>query len=422
MTSAPARAVFITPVLPMKTGMGLAMRAAVQLDALMRVFDVTVLLVPIVEAGHGVTRFREAFPRARLEVISEPGETDAYFKLISRLRDPAEQLAHFSRYGKPSLAAHVSDRVRKEVAEHVHHHGAAFAHVFRAYLATALDEVPGHVMRSIDLDEDDAASCLSSAMLLAAQGKSMAARWAGLEATYYDRLLAQTLASFRSVTLANADDLGHFASRHPGVPLRARPNGVPVPNLNLIPPPGPARGQTILFVGSLRYAPNVDGLLWFIRKVFPRLRGARLRIAGRAPPAVLLAHARAGRVEFLGYVEDMSSAYREAALAIAPMRSGGGTRIKILEAAAHGVPVVATTAAAAGLWTSAPAWGIAADDDHGFSMACRRLLANPREALRLGRRGRQAVMRRYGHENVMQEWTQLFNALQGTDNGGHFGN
>lgn len=405
------RAVFITPVLPQFSGMGLAMRAAAQLAALVRAFDVTVILVPIIDAGNGLSRFAKAFPNAKLEIIGRPGEADPYFSMISRLGDPEEQLRHFQRYGKPSLAAAVSATVIQKVAECIERSGADFVHVFRSYLAGSLDDVPSHVVRSIDLDEDDVASFLSSAKLLADSGQSLASRRISLEAAAFDRLFAQKLASFSSVTLANAEDLTPLSVRHPGLPLKALPNCIHVPRLNTLTPRARLAGTNMLFVGSLRYAPNVDGLLWFVRSVLPYLAGARLRIAGRSPPSSLLAHARPGRVEFMGYVEDISSAYRDATIAIAPMRSGGGTRLKILEAAAHGVPVVTTPQAAAGLWTLDRPWGLVAADAHHFALACKRLLANPQEAARLGRLGRHAVSRRYGFERVTEEWTRLFQRL-----------
>ena len=406
------RAVFITPVLPSWNGMGLAMRAAVQLAGLARTCDVTVILIPVIGAGSGHERFSAAFPNTPLEVIGNQGEADAYFTMISRLRDPAEQLLHFARYGKPSLAASLTGTVARQVAACIERSGASMVHVFRSYLAPAIDDVPGSVLRSIDLDEDDAASCLSVAGVRAASGQALAARWASLEAAAFDMLLAQKLASFRAITLANQEDVPRLSSRHPGLPLRPLPNCVAVPRLNAIARgPRPA-GMNILFVGSLRYMPNIDGLIWFIRNVLPRISGARLRIVGHAPPPLLLAHARKGRVEFMGYVENLAIAYRNADLAIAPMRSGGGTRIKILEAGAHGVPVVASPQAAAGLWTTEPPWGLVADGAHRFALACRRLLENPHEAMRLGSRGRHAVLLRHSCDRISNDWAMLFHEIQ----------
>jgi hypothetical protein len=201
------RAVFITPVLPQWTGMGLAMRAAVQLAGLSMTCDVTVVLIPVIRGGNVNSRFSADFPNTPLEVIGGPEEADAYFTMISRLRDPAEQLLHFERYGKPSLAASITGKVVRQVAECVERRGAGMVHVFRSYLAATIDDVPGHILRSIDLDEDDVTSFLSLAGVHAESGQSLAARLAILEAAAFDRLLAQKLRSFRAITLANQEDV-----------------------------------------------------------------------------------------------------------------------------------------------------------------------------------------------------------------------
>ncbi|MFN4140945.1 glycosyltransferase family 4 protein [Aestuariivirga sp.] len=404
------RAVFLTPVLPSRSGMGLAMRAGSQLAGMMRVFDVKTLLIPLIETGQTGGSFAAAFPGSGLERVACVGEVDHYFRLIASLVDPQERLLHFERYGKPSLVAALSGSVVQRVAERVQHHGATHIHVFRSYLLPALDLLPHATTRSIDLDEDDASSFLSSAAVLEARRCPEAARWARLEALAFDRLIALRLKNFGCVTLANAEDIPGFLGRHPGLPLQALPNGVDVPTLASITPGG--HRKDILFVGSLRYEPNVDGLLWFVTSVLPRLPKARLLVAGRAPPPQLLAWARPGRVEFLGYVERLACAYRHAALAIAPMRSGGGTRLKILEAGAHGVPVVATPEAAKGLWKQGRFWGMTATSARHFAGACRRLLENPQEAQRLGRLGRHAVAADFSSVRVEDAWSTMFEGLQ----------
>lgn len=406
-----AQAVFLTPVLPSRTGMGLAMRARSQLAGLMRVFKVTTVVIPIIDSGQGEDSFAAQFPGSTLERLDFRGQEDPYFRLIASLADPEERLHHFARYGKPSLAAAVSGSIANRVADCVQRSGARFVHVFRSYMLGALDLVPDRVMRSLDLDEDDASSFLSSAAVLASVGGEAAGRWACLEAKAFDRLISLKLRNFDAVTLANADDIPGFLERHPGLPLQALRNCVAVPPLGLVAPRA-ASARDMLFVGSLRYQPNVEGLLWFLTSVLPRLPDARLRVAGSSPPPQLLAHARPGRVEFLGYVEDLAGAYRQAALAIAPMRSGGGTRLKILEAGAHGVPVVATPEAAAGLWKSGRFWGMTASGARQFALACKRLLGNHEHAQRLGRLGRHAVAEGFGSVRVEAEWAGLFDKLR----------
>ena len=400
------RAVFLTPVLPSRSGMGLAIRAGSQLQGLMRAFSVTTCVIPVIETGEHPGCFASAFPASRLEMLDCAGQQDHYFRLISALLDPEERLLHFERYGKPSLSVAISEAIARRVAGIVAREGATHVHAFRSYLLPALDLLPQGITRSIDLDEDDVSSFLSIARVLDSAGRSTAARWNRLEARAFERLMAQKLAGFRSVTIANAEDMPGMLARYPGLPLRALPNGVPVP------PPAATAGdgarRDLLFVGSLRYEPNVEGLLWFMTAVLPRLPGVRLRVAGRSPPPLLRAHARPGRVEFLGYVENLVGAYRRAAVAIAPMRSGGGTRLKILEAGAHAVPVVATPQSVAGLLQQGRFWGLTSASPRHFAAACRHLLDHPREARRLGRLGRHVVSSHYSSQTVEDAWAGLF--------------
>lgn len=402
------RVLFLTPVVPARTGMGLAMRAASQLAGLMQVADVTVAVIPVIDSGAGPSRFTREFPRSELVLIDPAGGTDPYFQLIASMDDDAERLSHFERYGRPSLAASVTPVVARQVADCAARCGAAAVHVFRSYLLGALDDMPPSLIRTLDLDEDDAASFLSSAAVHDARGEEVAARWARLEAQAFDRLIASKARHLEMLMIANEGDGPAFAKRHPGLPVRALANCIGIPPLSAAAPAAARNPAHLLFVGALRYAPNVDGLLWFMENVLPRLPGAMLTIVGRDPPRVLGAFARPGRVRFAGFAEDLSGIYRESAIAIAPMRSGGGTRLKILEAGAHAVPVVATPEAAAGLWTCGRAWGMTASGPARFAAACRHLISHPRHARRLGMLGRGRVAARFGSNRIEGEWAALF--------------
>jgi glycosyltransferase involved in cell wall biosynthesis len=404
-------AVFLTPVIPARTGQGLAMRAANQLAGLLRVFEVTVLVVPCAGSAPGAERFSTSFPGAALEVLDLRGQQDPYFRVIATRTDADEQNALFARYGKPSIAAVMSGQVAAQVADAIRRTQASWVHVFRSYLLGALDEVPAAIPRSIDLDEDDASSYHSTAAVLESRGRIAEARWAKLEAAAFDRLLAQKLRHFRAVTLANAKDAVSFAQRHAGQPLGSIANSVMLPPASVLPRERSPRREGMLFVGTLGYWPNTDGLEWFMTDVLARIPGAHLRIAGAHPPRSLRAAARRGRVEFLGFVEDLSSAYRHAALTIAPMRSGGGTRLKILEAGAFGVPVVATPEAAAGLWQSIRPWGLTACTAGEFAASCRSLLADGGRSRLLGLAGRRAVAARFSSARVDSAWAAMFRRL-----------
>ena len=140
----------------------------------------------------------------------------------------------------------------------------------------------------------------------------------------------------------------------PAERIAVLPNSIdPVTN-SLLPEPNNA-APIFLLVGYMLYPPNADAARWFLRDIFPRIQNvypaARLFLVGGDPPRDLIALARrAGpQVVLTGNVPDLAPYYRKADVAFAPLRAGGGTRLKILEAMARGRPVVSTTLGAEGL-------------------------------------------------------------------------
>ncbi len=117
--------------------------------------------------------------------------------------------------------------------------------------------------------------------------------------------------------------------------------------------PDPPEVPTLLFVGSLAYLPNSRGVLDFYHNVWPLVRGripqARWRIVGQNPPPAIQELAKDGAVSVITDANDMRPFLAGSTLAVVPLRIGGGTRLKILEAMAAGVPVVSTSVGAEGI-------------------------------------------------------------------------
>ena len=154
-------------------------------------------------------------------------------------------------------------------------------------------------------------------------------------------------------------------------------------------PPGPESG--CLFVGALNYMPNVDGITWFARTVWPELRHNRpeavLRIVGRKPVAAVKELASIPGVEMIGAVNDVRPHLAAAAVVIAPLRIARGLQNKVLEAMASGKAIVSSSAALAGFgFPDLPA--LAAAEPRDWSEKISYLLTNDGERRRIGLAGR----------------------------------
>lgn len=115
----------------------------------------------------------------------------------------------------------------------------------------------------------------------------------------------------------------------------------------------PSANRRIVFVGAMDYVANIEAAVFFANRIWPhvrnRLSGAELVIVGSNPDPGVLALAELPGVTVTGMVPDVRPYYRDAFAAVVPLRTGGGTRLKILEAMAAGVPVVSTPLGAEGL-------------------------------------------------------------------------
>jgi glycosyltransferase involved in cell wall biosynthesis len=169
-------------------------------------------------------------------------------------------------------------------------------------------------------------------------------------------------------------------------------------------------GDTLLFFGSLGYAPNLDGILHFLDRIWPavlaRRPATRLEIVGPGAPPALLAR-RSAQVELIGFVEDLRPRLAGAAAVIAPLRLGGGTRLKILEAMAMGRPVVSTSLGAEGLEVRDGEELLLADEPAEFAGAVVRLLEDPRLGERLGRAARARVEQRYSWRTAAERFERF---------------
>jgi glycosyltransferase involved in cell wall biosynthesis len=157
--------------------------------------------------------------------------------------------------------------------------------------------------------------------------------------------------------------------------------------------------RRIVFVGSMDYHANVEAAAWFVRRVWPRVSAAfphlKLTLVGSNPVPAVRELAETPNVEVTGTVEDVRPFYREAVAAIVPLLTGGGTRLKILEAMAAGVPVVSSSIGAEGLEVSPDNDILIADGAEAWLTALRSLSADAALAGARAASGRELVRLRY---------------------------
>jgi glycosyltransferase involved in cell wall biosynthesis len=168
----------------------------------------------------------------------------------------------------------------------------------------------------------------------------------------------------------------------------------------------------IVFCGSMDWLPNVDAVEYFLSEVLPLIRAklpnTTFTIAGRSPDArVLKAAQGVAGVSVTGKVEDMRPYLWGAKISIVPIRIGGGTRLKIYECMAAGVPVVSTTVGAEGLRYKDGTEIVIADDPGGFASACLRLLSDDQARRAIAHNALARAQGEFSWEAVSREFEAI---------------
>jgi glycosyltransferase involved in cell wall biosynthesis len=150
----------------------------------------------------------------------------------------------------------------------------------------------------------------------------------------------------------------------------------------------------VAFVATMGWAPNVDAAVWLAQDIWPtilaRVPQARLLLVGKDPAPAVLALAD-DTIEVTGTVDDVRPYLARARVVVAPLRAGGGTRLKIMEALDFGRPLVATTVGCEGMEDLIGRGVVVADTAPGLAGTIAELLLDPAGAAALGRAGHDAV-------------------------------
>ncbi|WP_395747308.1 glycosyltransferase family 4 protein [Prosthecobacter sp.] len=249
---------------------------------------------------------------------------------------------------------------------------------------------------------------------LAASQSSLLKRWYfKLQHRRMERWEARLCREFDGVITVSPED-SEIAMKDYGLTnvLGHVPTGVDVSAFKAAKPGGPDAPFTTGFLGSMDWMPNIDACLYFVREILPRVRAelpeARFLIIGRNPPASIRQLACADdRVEVTGTVEDVQPCVHRCHAIAIPLVAGGGTRIKIYEAMAMGVPVVSTTIGAEGLEVSHGEDILLADEPQAFAAALVALARDSALREKLAAHARRAVESRHSWAAATRRFMEL---------------
>ena len=391
-------AIFLTPVLPLPGQSGRALRAWAWLNDLNRTHKVYVLVandteIPLVPADYpaeGVwsvqTKTTSAPKLLRILGILFPPICLLSRRVIADWHFPIKMSA-FDHY--------ISELSGEDVNRIV---------VFRFYLH-GLGQIISRYYPSakLELDMDDLESFTRVSVagcLIRMKRYRESIQWM-VSAVQYVLLELFITRSYSTVWLASAQD-GSYLRKHIIQNIEERPNRIPLPDLKDINNPNKSDILRLLFVGTLNYPPNEEAILYLLNKIQPEIekrlkRPWKLCVVGRhASPLLAQLLEDAARVEFFPDAERLETFYAAAQIIIVPLRSGGGTKLKSIEAFSYRRPLVSTRHGMRGIGATAGIHYLAAETPDQFADAIALLANDPLLAERISQDGETFCRESYG--------------------------
>ena len=367
LTASPARILFVTPVTPFSSASGSEQRSALMLEALSGVGCVDVLQL-------------------------KPGSTSQVQRLphsehLSLLAELAGSGLSPTRYQPKAALTH-------SIESHLGRKLSDYQLIVGRYVWPVCQLlVPDHIPVVVDLDDFHYRYAKQSRWTLTTTRERLIKA-----ATHF--LVRRQLHRFSGAFVVSTQDQQEVEMNRglptvflPNVPFGKGAQRSPIPQF-----------KQVLFVGSLWYRPNADGVNWYLQHVWPKvlasLPDARLTLVGAAPPHVRAAWAEHQGVSAPGFVDDLATTYQHASLVVVPLHSGGGTNIKVLEALAHDRPCLMTdfVAKAFAGHLSSQSEILVATHAEDFITQTLAALRHPERLQSLADAGQQAVQRLFSTE------------------------
>lgn len=404
MQSKQKRILFISPVVPKSDGIGVELRAWTHLEALATVTTDIHLILGMTPAqlNHQV-QLDEIRPLCKsVDIIrlqpSNKKETRNFIGLTA--------LTRAMNIYKPSFRSMIFEATELSQRLQSLHFDVVFCFRIRSFeVFESLTKITNFQSKSLFVDFDDIES-LSSRRELSFVRKVLGVEStivACIEVIKTKILESRIQRKVNMISVCSYVDQQRLLSNGCHASVVIIPNSYPrMPALPLRPIGSVAK---LLFLGTMSYPPNEDAILFFCEEIFPYIREAypgdiQLTIVGRRPSERVLAFANDTSILVTGGVDSVEPYYDEADIVVVPIRFGGGTRIKILEALSFGRAVVSTTVGAEGLDLTQGKDIAIADSAKEFALICIELLKNQDKRFSLAHSGRERVAEAYERTKV----------------------
>ncbi len=391
------RLLFLTPQSPYPPRQGTAIRNWGLISQFARRHRVSLLTFGA--PGH----VPEPLAAACADVTVVPAPARSMTRRVADLALGRADLAR--RLWSPAFAQALDERLRRDAFDGVQLEGLELS----AYLPIIQRH---HV--PIVYDAHNAEHVIQARALATDRGRAgrrLAAAYSSLQLPRLRALERAVCRAVAGVSTVSAEDAAALTALAPGLAPVIVANGIALADYASPAPVASGPGR-VVFTGKMDYRPNVDAVTWFVGEIWPHVRAvapaATFWIVGQAPTQAVTALDGRDGVHVTGAVDDTRPYIAGAQVYVAPLRMGGGTRFKLLEAFALRRPVVATRIGAEGFPLHPGREALLVDSPHAFAEAVASILQDPGLGERLGRAGRALVESQYDWSVIVPRLESLW--------------
>lgn len=391
---------FITVRVPYPVNSGGRIRTFHLLKAISRVHQVTLITALEGDADReALFALRERLPELTVQTVRVPLRNTTWRRLVRTGRNLFDFLPYtWASYRHSLFTAHVQGVLLKGAFDLIHCEQVHAAHTLKGC------RTPPRLINASDVQW----------LILRRVAEQEPRRWKRAlvmwQASKTLRAEREAYAAFDRCVAVSEFDRAQIQRLVPWLPVSVVPNGVDVAWFH--PTRGSANPHVLVFTGAMDWLPNADGVMFFVRQVLPTIRKkvpqAELWVVGRAPSPELRRQLMQEGITVTGTVDDVRPYLSRASLVVVPLRIGGGTRLKILEAWAMSKAVLSTSIGAEGL-PAVDGENIAlADRPETMAERAVSLLGDPSECQRLGAAGRSLAQEQFAWERIASQLLEAY--------------